>query len=115
MKEFMMIFIGEPYDENAMSPEEMQTYMGKWWAWHEKMEKQGILRGGHALQPTTRRIAGPDRAVTDRFAPETKELVGGYYVIEVESYEKAMEVAQDYPDYEMGGTVEIREVMVFDQ
>ena len=115
MKEFMMIFIGANYEELGLSPEQLQERMGKWFAWHAKMEGAGIIKSGEALHPTGVRISGPERTVTDRAATELKELVGGYYVVAVADMEAAKEVAQDFPDYDLGGTVEIREVMVFEQ
>jgi len=89
--------------------------MGKWFAWSNKMEQQGILKGGDALYAQAKRITGPDRIVTDGPFVEAKELVGGYFTVSAENIDKAMEIAQDYPDYDLGGTVEIREVMKFDQ
>ncbi len=115
MKEYMMIFLGADYGTIGLSPEQMQAQMGKWFAWGDKMDKAGVLRGGKALQPNVKRISGKDRVVTDRAASEIKELVGGYYIVEVGSIEEVMEIAQDFPDYDLGGTVEIREVMVFDK
>ncbi len=115
MKDYMMIFLGADYGDLGLSPEEIQQRMGKWWGWHEKMEKAGIVKEGNALHPEVKRISGPDRTVTDLAATEVKELVGGYYVISVENADAAAKVAEDFPDYDLGGTVEIREVMVFDQ
>jgi len=115
MKDFMMIFIGANYADIGLSPEQMQDRMGKWFAWSNKMEQQGILKGGDALHAQAKRISGPDRIVTDGPFVEAKELVGGYFTVSAESVDKAMEIAQDYPDYDLGGTVEIREVMKFDQ
>ena len=115
MKEFMMIFLSADYTAMGLSPEEMQNRMGKWFAWNDKMEKAGILRGGNALTPQVRRIEGKSRTVTDMTSAELKEIVGGYYIVAVKDMEAVEEVAQDYPDYDLGGTVEIREIMVFDQ
>lgn len=115
MKEFMMIFIGADYTDLGLSPEELQTRMGKWFAWSEKMEKAGILRGGNALHSQARRIAGKNRTVTDLTSAELKEIVGGYYLVAAADLDAVEEVAQDFPDYDLGGTVEIREVMVFDR
>lgn len=111
----MMIFIGADYAELGLSPEELQARMGKWWAWNNKMEAAGILKGGNALIPTAKRVVGPERTVSDGPFVESKELVGGYYIIQAENADSVVEVAQDYPDYDLGGTVEIREVMVFEQ
>lgn len=114
MKDFMLIFIGANYSDIGLSPEAMQTQMGKWWDWHGKMEAKGILKGGHALKPGQRHISGPDRTVTDRASTELKEIVGGYYVISAKDLEEATEVAQGYPDFDLGGTVEVREVMIYE-
>ncbi|WP_416865268.1 MAG: YciI family protein [Imperialibacter sp.] len=115
MKEFMMIFIGASYDELGLSPEEIQTQMGRWFAWGDKMKEQGILRGGAALYATAKRVSGPDRIESDGPFVESKELVGGYYTAAANSVEEAVKIAQDYPDYHLGGTVEIREVVKFDR
>ncbi len=115
MKDFMLLFIGSDYVTQGLSPEEMQARMGKWFAWNDKMQAQGIVKHGEALQSTGRRVTGENRTVTDGPFAESKELIGGYYVISVADYDAAVEVAQDYPDYDLGGKVEIREIMVFDQ
>lgn len=114
MKDFMMIFIGADYEEIGLSPEQLQGRMGKWFTWGNKMEEQGILKGGNALLSKSKRVVGADRVVSDGPFVEGKELVGGYYIVSAENAEAVVEIAQDFPDYDLGGTVEIREVMVFD-
>jgi len=115
MKKFMLIFLGSDYQTLGISPEEMQSRMGKWFAWTQKMQEGGVLVDGHALESTTvRQVSGADRTVTDRAGSEIKELVGGYYIVTAADFDGAMKIAEDYPDYDLGGTVEIREVMVFD-
>ncbi len=111
----MMIFIGADYEELGLSPDQLQERMGKWFGWNEKMEKQGILKGGEALMPVGKRISGPDRIVSDGPFVEGKELIGGYFTVKAADYNAAVAVAQDYPDYDLGGSVEIREVMKFDK
>ncbi len=115
MKDFMLLFLGPTYEELGLSPEELQERMGKWFAWGKKMEEQGILRGGDALYGHGKRVSGPDRIVSDGPFVESKELIGGYYTVAVENYEQAIEVSQDYPDFDLGGAVEIREVVKFEQ
>ena len=115
MKDFMLIFIGANYAELGLSPEDMQGRMGKWWAWHHKMNEAGIVKDGNALQPNAKRVSGTDKVVSDGPFVESKELVGGYYVVSAENAEAAAKIAEDYPDYDLGGIVEIREVMVFEE
>jgi len=79
------------------------------------MEAAGIIKSSEALQPKVKRISGEDRVVADGPFVESKEVVGGFYVIRAESVEKVIEIAQDFPEYDIGGSVEIREVMTFDQ
>ena len=111
----MMIFTGADYADLGLSPEELQNRMGKWFAWGNKMEQAGILRAGNALTPQIRRIVGENRTVSDLTSAEVKEIVGGYYNIIAKDFDEVQEIAQDFPDYDLGGTVEIREIMVFDQ
>jgi hypothetical protein len=113
MKEYMLIFLGADYGHNGLSPEQIQEKMSKWFAWGDKMAKDGILVGGKALTSDGKRVVGKDRLLTDGPAAESKELVGGYYVIKVDSMERALEEAQNYPDFDLDGSVEVREVMVF--
>lgn len=115
MKEFMMIFIGADYGELGLSPDQLQERMGKWFAWGDKMKNQGILRGGEALHATAKRVAGPDRIVSDGPFVEMKELIGGYYTVTAENADEVVKIAEDFPDYDLGGTVEIREIIKFDQ
>lgn len=115
MKQFMMIFIGADYADLGLSPEELQSRMGKWFGWGQKMEEAGILVGGEALTPQIRRIVGENRTVTDLTSAEVKEIVGGYYTVKAKNFDEVQEIAKDYPDYDLGGTVEIREIMVFDR
>lgn len=115
MKDFMMIFIGADYEELGLSPEQLQGRMSKWFAWGDKMEEQGILKGGNALHAKSKRVVGKDRTVTDGPFVEGKELVGGYYIASAENAEAVVKIAQDYPDYDLGGTVEIREIVDFDK
>jgi len=115
MKDFMLVFLGKDYADLELSPDQMQARMGKWFAWGAKMKAQGILKGGEALHSHVRRVSGDNRVVTDQPGSEIKELVGGYYIITVADLEAATKVAEDYPDYDLNGTCEIREVVVFDR
>jgi len=114
MKDFMLIFIGTEYADLGLSPEQEQERMGKWFVWNAKMEEQGVVKHGEALHPEVRRITGPNRTVTDRTATELKEVVGGYYMIKTKDLDAACIIAQDFPDYDLGSTVEVREVLVFE-
>lgn len=108
-----MVFIAKDYIKLGLSAEQIEAQMGKWFAWGDKMGKAGILLGGDALTPIGKTISGPDRIITDSPSAESKEIIGGYYRVKVDTMEEAIKVAEDYPDYEYGGSVEVREIHKF--
>lgn len=114
MKKFMLIFIGADYAEAGLSPQETQAKMEKWFEWVGKLQAQDIYEGGEALTPQAKRISGGDLDVTDGPFVETKELVGGYFVVKANNWDEAVKLCDDYPDYDLGGAVEVREVVNFD-
>jgi len=81
-------------------------------------ERNGsVLRGGNALHPTSsatfvRKDSAGDFAVTDGAFAETKEALGGYYLIEAADLDQAITVAKEVPA-PFGG-IEVRPVRVFD-
>jgi len=70
-----------------------------------------VLRGGEALQPTGTATSIRDGVVTDGPFVESKEALGGYYVIEADDLDQALAVAKDVPA-PFGG-VEVRPIMTF--
>lgn len=116
MKDYMLIFIGADYGTIGLSPEEIQERMGRWMGWSQKMGEAGVVKGGEALHADgIKRISGHDQTVTDVAAAELKELIGGFYIVKAANVDDAIKIAADFPDYDLGGTVEVREVMVFDR
>jgi len=75
-------------------------------------EKAGIYKAGEALMPTGK-ILRKDNAVTDGPFAESKEIIGGFFIIEAADMNAALEIAKDCPDLPLGGYVEVRDVMVF--
>ncbi len=118
MKEFMMLFIGGDYGDKQLSPEQIQERLGKWNAWIADLMKEELYVEGRALQAPAKRKSGKagtdDRLVTDGPFVETKELVGGYILFKARNMEHALALAEGYPDYDIEGTVEVREIMNFE-
>lgn len=111
MKEFMLIFIGADYAKANLSPEQMQAQMGKWFAWIDQLKAKGIYVDGKPLTPAAKTVKGKKPVVTDGPFAESKELVGGYFIVKANSLEEAAELSKNCPDFEFGGAVEVREVM----
>jgi hypothetical protein len=112
MKEFMFIFISADYGQLNLSPEESQVQMGKWMQWIDDLKAKDVYVEGRPLMPTGKTLSGASAVVTDGPFAETKELVGGYFIIKSDSVEAASELAKGYPDFQLGGSVEVREVML---
>jgi hypothetical protein len=88
------------------------TYWGAYRAYTQALQEAGVMIGGAALEPpamaTTVRQQQGKRQVQDGPFAETKEQLGGYYVIEVPDLDKALEWAARCPAAASGGAVEVR-------
>lgn len=111
MKDFMFIFRGG-LDPMTASPEDMQDNMQKWFGWVEDLKQRNIYASGEALHPGGSTVR-TQNVVTDGPFAESKEIVGGFFVVKAKSLEEALELAKDCPDLPLGGSVEVREVMKF--
>jgi hypothetical protein len=104
------------YDDEAewarLSEEEQSRILGEYWALDEAVKAAGVHRGGEALHPvaTARSVrkAGGETVVTDGPFAETKEALGGFYLLEVDSEAGALAWAARIPAL---GTVEVRPVI----
>ena len=112
MEKFMLIFHGGMPPEQ--SPEQMQANMGKWMAWIDQLAKAGQYVSGEPLLPGGKLITGKKKTVTDGPYTEGKEIVGGYFIINAENMDEAVKICDDYPDYENGGSIQVRQVMKMD-
>jgi hypothetical protein len=112
MEKYIFIFIGG--DPSHLSPEAQEAHMGKWFAWVEKLRAAKRYEGGEALLPGGKTITGSKKTITDGPFAEAKEIVGGYFVVLAKNLDEAVEMAKECPDYDLGGIVEVREVVKFD-
>jgi hypothetical protein len=116
MEKYMFIFKGGQSGTANLSPEEMQQQMQKWMAWIQSLTEKEIYVGGEPLENGGKIVtkSGNKIVVTDGPFPETKELVGGYFIVNANDIAHAAEIAKDCPGFEYGGTVEVRPVMKID-
>jgi len=89
------------------SPAQMQEMFAAFNAWKEKFKAE-ILDMGGRLEPGGKVVTSA--GVTDGPFVEAKEIIGGYMIVEAESYERAVEVAQGIPGLSPTSTIEIREI-----
>jgi len=111
MKDFMFIFRGPYYEDLNLSPEASQAAMQKWFDWIGKLSANGSYVAGDPLVKTGKMVDGKKPVVTDGPFAEGKEIVAGYFIIKANSLEEATELAFGFPDFDVRGSVEVREIM----
>ncbi len=112
MKYLLMIYASEA-QENAMPPEDMGKMMQAYGAYTEALVKAGALQAGERLRPVTdatsvRVRAGKTEVLNGPYA-ETREQLGGYYLIDVPDLDAALAWAARCPS-SSHGTIEVRPV-----
>lgn len=102
----------------SMSQEETDKLMGEYFAYTESIQKSGHHLGGEALEPTstatTVRVRNGKTTTTDGPFAETKEQLGGFYMIEARDLNDAIQVAARIPAARTGA-IEVRPIVEFDQ
>ena len=108
--DYLLLFRGNDW-KNGLSPQELQTLMTQWVSWYEGLIKQGRIKAANPLLDEGKIVSGKKgRVVADGPFAESKEAIGGYFVIHAESEEEAIEIARGWPMLECGATVEVRPV-----
>ncbi len=109
--QYILLIYGDERIWAAMSQEEMEKAYAEHGAYAAEMEAAGVMRGGAELKPvstaTSVRFSGGRRTLVDGPFAETREQLGGYYVIEVDDLDQALAWAEKMPCM-TEGTVEVR-------
>ena len=116
MRYALLIYASEQ-DWANLSEEQSQTQFQDYMAFTKDIVDRGIMRSGEALQPTatatTVRVRDGDTLSTDGPFAETKEQLGGFYIVEAKDLDEAIEIATKIPDVR-AGSIEVRPVMEMD-
>jgi hypothetical protein len=109
MQYLLQIYTGESMDAwQQLSEDEQSAISGEYMA---LMQTPGVIAGA-GLQPamtaTTVRVKDGATLTTDGPFPETKEALGGYYLLEAEDLDAAIELAARIPAARLGGAIEVR-------
>ena len=113
MRVMAIVKANEDSEAGKMPKEELLAAMGEF---NEEMAKAGVLLGGEGLHPSSKgaRVgfgSGGERTVTDGPFAETKELIAGFWLMQVDSFEEAVDWMKRCPDpHEEGGEIEIRQI-----
>jgi len=108
--EYLLLFRGTKWYK-GLSPAEIQKVMSQWRAWFNGLEAQGKMKSGLPLMNEGKIVSGANgHSVIDGPFAESKEAIGGYFLITVPSLEEAVAIAKQCPGLEHGAVVEIRPV-----
>jgi hypothetical protein len=106
---YMLLFRGTEL-RKSLSPEEMQKVSEDWMAWFRRLTQQGKAVAGNPLEREGKIVSGKERIVSDGPFAESKEAIGGYLLLDVETLEEAIAIARTNPALAYGTSIEIRPV-----
>ena len=113
---YLCLIYGEEKSREQYSTDQGEAMSHEYFAFTEDIRKSGHMLGGEALQPTTTattvRVRNGKVSTTDGPFAETKEQLGGYYLIEAKDLDEATKIAARVPSAK-SGTIEVRPVRVF--
>jgi hypothetical protein len=112
MRFMVIVKANEESEAGVMPSEELLTAMGDY---NEELVKAGVMKAGEGLHPSSTgarvKFSGDSRTVTDGPFVETKELVAGFWIFEVDSLEEAIEWVRRAPNPHAGESeIEIRQI-----
>ena len=116
---YVLALFGDESGWDDVSPEDMRAMMEPWNELEQELSDAGANLAGEGLQPSTTATTvkvgeGDERIVTDGPFAETKEQLGGFYLLECKDLDEALEWAKKVP-LQPGGSIEVRPVMDYEQ
>jgi hypothetical protein len=110
---YALLICTEETADAALSPEEGAARMAEYAKFGEEMGARGVLQGGERLRPTgdatTVRVQDGEVVVSDGPFAETKEQIGGFYLVDCNDLDEAIEVAAKIPGARTG-LIEVRPI-----
>ena len=111
---YLLLICADERSYDNMPPDQAATRMAAWGQYTHDLTAAGKNLGGERLRPvasaTTVRLKGGERLLSDGPFAETKEQLGGYFLIEAENLDEAIEWASRMPHMAYGGSTEVRPI-----
>ena len=108
--EYMLLFRGTDW-HRGLSPEEIQQAVNQMKAWFDRLTAEGKAKAGKPLFHEGKIVSQKNgRSVVDGPFAESKEAIGGFFLLQVDSLHEAAEIAKEFPALAYGATVEVRPV-----
>ena len=115
---YILLIVGDESRFDNMSQEDSAERMKLWDEYTQELIEAGAFVSGEGLQPgstaTTLLVEGGERILTDGPFADTKEQIGGFYVVDCQDLDEAIRWAEKLPSTRFGLTTEIRPVMDYD-
>ncbi len=110
MSRFLVLLRDEPSGFASLSAAEMQAVIEKYIAWSERLRQQGhLIMGEKLVDGTGRVLRGVSPVSSDGPFAESREIVGGVYILQAHDYEQARQLLSDSPHLRFG-SIEIRQI-----
>ncbi|HTT91859.1 MAG TPA: YciI family protein [Acidimicrobiales bacterium] len=110
---YMLTICAEESWLDALSPDEGASILAEYGVFSKEMAERGVLEGGERLRPTSDatsvRVRDGEVLTFDGPFAETKEQVGGYYIVDCKDLDEAIEIAAKIPGAR-NGTIEVRPI-----
>jgi hypothetical protein len=110
---YILLICADESAVQALSPAEGEAMTGEYMKFGEEMTKRGVVQGGERLHPTTDattvQVRNGEVLTSDGPFAETKEQIGGYYVVDAKDLDEAIEIAAKIPGARLG-TIEVRPI-----
>jgi hypothetical protein len=114
---YLCTIYGDESQYGDATPDQINAVMAAYGAFSEEAGQAGVILGGEGLEPTsaatTVRVRDGERVLSDGPFAETKEQLGGFYLLECDSLDEAIEWAAKIPGA-ASGSVEVRPVMNYE-
>ena len=111
MGEYLLLFRGAESETRRQSPEQWQEHMELWADWMGGLSREGKFLGAQPLNANGKVVTGKKKIISDGPFMEGKEMVGGYLILKVDTYDEAVRIAGDCPILAFDdGSVEVREI-----
>jgi hypothetical protein len=112
---YMLLIYGDEKMRTKMSEAERRAMFEQYSEFTDSIRTSGAFQAGEPLQPTstatTVRMNRGKTITTDGPFAETKEQLGGYYIIDAKNLDEALSIAGRIPSIQTGGSVEVRPIM----
>jgi len=113
MPRYMLILRADVnVDYSKLTPADFEQILNEYTAWGQKIEKQGLMQLGRKLMDEGGKVLTPKAGkftVKDGPYVETKEVVGGVYIVKADSYDHAVRLCEGHPNFRFG-TIEVRQI-----